>query len=193
MRQIQWIFGIFISAWLITGCAAPATVQRDRSFNFNNIHTYAWVSAVKTKGDNSDKAKINDLTDRRIRETANDILVAKGWKEVSRNPDVLLVYDVVVEKEEKNVMTPAYSYPFTRWFYNPRGGRWVPVYYPSQFIGYDTNTETIREGTLTLTITDADTDKTIWQGWTSSEVNGKRLTDKEISRNVKAILRKLSS
>ena len=35
------------------------------------------------------------------------------------------------------------------------------------------------------------TEKKIWQGWTKAEMNGKRLTDKEIDDNVKAIIRKL--
>jgi hypothetical protein len=37
----------------------------------------------------------------------------------------------------------------------------------------------------------AETEKTIWQGWTTSDVNGRRMTDKEIDDNVKAIIKKL--
>ncbi len=36
----------------------------------------------------------------------------------------------------------------------------------------------------------ANTDKVIWQGWTTAEVNGRKLTDKEIDDNVKAIVKK---
>jgi len=38
---------------------------------------------------------------------------------------------------------------------------------------------------------DANTGKTIWQGTTSSEVNGRRMSDKEIDDNAKAIIKKL--
>ena len=82
--------------------------------------------------------------------------------------------------------------PTTRYFYNPYSRRFVPVYYPSQFLGYDNRTETVKEGTITLTMMNAVNEKTIWQGWTSSEVNGRRMTDKEIDENVKAIVKKLS-
>jgi len=48
----------------------------------------------------------------------------------------------------------------------------------------------VKEGTLTITVTDAGTDKTVWQGWTTSEVNSRRLTGKELSNSVKAIFKK---
>ncbi|WP_315817710.1 DUF4136 domain-containing protein [Paraflavitalea speifideaquila] len=49
---------------------------------------------------------------------------------------------------------------------------------------------TVREGTLTVTMVDAKTDHTVWQGWTTDEVNSRNLTQKEIQSSVKAIFRK---
>jgi hypothetical protein len=74
--------------------------------------------------------------------------------------------------------------------YNPYARRWVSIYYPSQFVGYDNNQRDVREGTLTLSMTDARTDKTVWQGWTTGEVNSRNLTSKEITASVKSIFRK---
>jgi hypothetical protein len=37
---------------------------------------------------------------------------------------------------------------------------------------------------------DAKTDKTIWQGWTTEEVNSKNLTNKEIQYAVRSIFKK---
>jgi hypothetical protein len=104
---------------------------------------------------------------------------------------VLLVYDVDVQKETRNVSDPVYTQPTTRWFYNPYRRTYVPIYYPSEFLGYNNSKEIVNEGTLTLTVMNADTEKTIWQGWTISDVNGRRMTDKEIDNNVKAIVKKL--
>jgi hypothetical protein len=59
-------------------------------------------------------------------------------------------------------------------------------------MGYDEDVQKMKEGTLTLTLMDADTDKTIWQGWTTSEMSGRKLTDKEIDSKVKAIVAKLT-
>ena len=192
MKKTTWMAGGLMVMVILSGCGSTVYVQKDKNLDLGKIKTYSLTSAVKNKGDDANKAKINDLTDRKIRESVDKNLEANGWKEVNRNPDVFLVYDVVIEKEDRTVTTPAYSYPFTRWYYNPWGRRWVPVYYPSQFIGYDSNVETIKEGTLTLTMMDASTDKTIWQGWTTSQVNGRRLTDREINSNVKAIIKKLN-
>jgi hypothetical protein len=37
---------------------------------------------------------------------------------------------------------------------------------------------------------DAKTSKTVWQGWTTDEVNSRNLTSKEIESSVKNIFRK---
>ena len=47
-----------------------------------------------------------------------------------------------------------------------------------------------REGTVTITMIDAKTDKTVWQGWTTDEVNSKNLTTKEIQIAVSSIFKK---
>jgi hypothetical protein len=57
-------------------------------------------------------------------------------------------------------------------------------------MGYDNDTETVREGTLTITMVDAKTDKTIWQGWTTDDVNSRNVTQKEIQSSVNSIFRK---
>ena len=192
MKNTQWLLGVVISLFILTGCGSTAYVQKDKSFDISKVRSYAWVDGTQQDKNNATtKTRINDLTDRKIRQSIDKNLQANGWKEVNNNPDVLLVYDVDVQNENRNVSSPVYSQPTTRWFYNPYSRRYVSVYYPSQFVGYDNSTQTIKEGTLTLTMLNADTDKTIWQGWTTSEVNGKNLTDREIDNNVKAIIKKL--
>jgi hypothetical protein len=126
-----------------------------------------------------------------MRKSIDKNLAESGWKQVRRRPDVLLVYDVDVQREKVNVSDPVYSQPLTRWYYNPYRGTYGTMYYPTELLGYNNRTETVREGTFTLTIMNANTEKTIWQGWTKAEVNGRRLTDKEIDDNMKAIVKKL--
>lgn len=48
----------------------------------------------------------------------------------------------------------------------------------------------IREGTITISMIDTRTDKTVWQGWTTDEVNSRNLTSKEIQNSVKSIFKK---
>ncbi len=190
MKKRYWFFGAFMGLFILAGCGSVAHVQKDDSVDFSKIKTYAWVKAEKQKG-TTKPGKLNDLVDNKIRQSVDRNLQANGWRQVNSKPDVLLVYDVDVQRETKNVSDPVYSQPMTHWFYNPYRRGYVPIYYPSEFLGYNNSREIVNEGTLTLTVMNASTEKTIWQGWTTSEINGRRMTDKEIDDNVKAIVKKL--
>lgn len=192
MKKIQWFTITMLAAIIMVGCGRTAYVQKDADVDFSKIKTYSWVTTQANKETASVQTRHDDLTNRKIRQAIDKNLAEKGWKEVKKNPDVYLVYDVMIEEADKRVTTPVYSQSFTRWFFNPRNRRWVPVFYPSQFMGYDEDIQRMKEGTLTLTLMDADTDKTIWQGWTTSELSGRKLTDKQIDSKVKAIVAKLT-
>ena len=192
MKKMTLVLGVVMSIFILSSCGSTAHVQKDDTFDFSKARTYAWVEGTQVdKGISTPKTRASDLTDRKIRESIEKNLQVNGWSKSTKNPDVFLVYDVDVQNESRNVSDPVYSQPTTRWFYNPYQRRYVPVYYPSQFLGYDNRTETVKEGTLTLTMLNADTDKTIWQGWTTSQVNGRTLSDREIDNNVKAIIKKM--
>jgi hypothetical protein len=189
MRSLHFLCAAIISGLLLAGCATVAHVEKDKSANFSDYHTYAWVETKDSKND-SKQTPVSDLTERKIREAVNAELAKTGWRETKHRPDVLISYDVLVEKGVKDDRNPVYSEPYTRYFYNPYSRRWSALYYPSQFLGYDNNQRAIREGTLTISVIDARTDKTVWQGWTTDEVNSRNLTSKEIQNGVKSIFRK---
>jgi hypothetical protein len=189
MRWFKFFSLSFLSALLLAGCASVAHVEKDDNVNLGNYHTYTWVETKENTNDSS-KARVSDLTERRIREAVNAEMAKTGWREVKNRPDALLSYDVLVEKSIKDDRDPVYSDPQTRYLYNPYSRRWVSVYYPSRFLGYENNQRSIREGTITISVIDAKTDKTIWQGWTTDEVNSRNLTTKEIQAGVKSIFRK---
>jgi hypothetical protein len=192
MKKMSLLLGVVLGIFVLSGCGSSAYIQKDNSYNFNKIRSYAWVNGTqKVKGESNTKSRKGDLTDQKIRSEIDQNLQVNGWRLDNRNPDVLLVYDVDVQREDRNTRNPVYSTPTTRWFFNPYLRRYVPVYYPSQFLGYDNDVRTVNESTLTLTMMDAGTDKTIWQGWTTTELNGRRLSEKQIENNVKAILKKL--
>jgi hypothetical protein len=174
----------------LTSCGTTARVQKDDSVDFTKIRTYAWVDP-SSKDSAKPLAKTNDLVDRKIKESIDKNLKASGWKMSQKNPDVLLVYEIDVEKEKRNQRSPVYSDPQYRYLYSPFSRRWIPVYYPSTLMGYQNSVLTVQEHTLTVTLLDAQSDKTIWQGWTTMETDSRRLTDKEIEKNVKAIVQQL--
>jgi hypothetical protein len=78
-------------------------------------------------------------------------------------------------------------------FYNPYRKAWTSVYYPSQFVGYQNYTVPVKEGMVTISMTDANTDKLVWQGWTTESMNYTRLTESQIDRVVHNIFKKFSA
>ena len=186
MKRLKLLGMVAVTGLLLTSCASVAHIEKDENVNFSNYKTYAWID-TKEK-DSSQKG--NNLTEQNVRKAVDAELVKQGWKEAKTKPDVLLSYDVLVEKAIKQTNDPVYSNSFTRSFYNPYTRRWGYIYYPSRFVGYDRNAYEVKEGTITISMIDAQTDKTIWQGWTTDEVNSKNLTSKEIQASVKSIFRK---
>jgi hypothetical protein len=136
------------------------------------------------------KGKLNNLSEQNQRRAINEELQKEGWREVKHNPDVLIGYDVLVERAVKERDNPVYSMPFSRVYYNPYTRRYGTIYYPSRFLGYDRDAYSVKEGTITVSMVDAKTDKLVWQGWTTSEVNSNNLTKKEIEQGVRSIFRK---
>ena len=185
MKSSTFLTVMAFAAALLTGCASVAHVEKDETVNFSNYKTYAWAQ----EEENPDK-KTMELAERKTRAAVNAELAKEGWREVAANPDVLLSYDILVERNEKQDNTAVYSRPYNRPFFNPYTRRWGLIHYPSQFLGYDRATRNVREGTLTITMTDTKTDKIVWQGWTTDEVSSKNLTSKEIQASVKSIFRK---
>ncbi len=176
-----------VAASMIAGCAAPVHVEKDDSVDFSSYKTFAWVDKDHSK---DDKNRSNDLMERKFKEAVSKEMSKQGWRIDNKRPDVLVSYDVLVERTTRRATDPVYSQPFTRTFFNPYARRFYNVYYPSQFMGYDDYAEPIREGTVTITVTDAKTDKSVWQGWTTGQVNSHNLTTKEINNAVKSIFRK---
>jgi len=184
MKLLKTFSVMVIAGLLLASCSSIAHVEKDDAVNFSNYRTFAWVDAKE------DHKKGTDLVATNVRKAVNKELEKEGWREVRNNPDVLLKYDLLVEKGVKENTNPVYSQPFTRIFFNPYTRRYGTIYYPSQFMGYDRDQYETREGTITISMIDANTDKTVWQGWTTDEVNSRNLTSKEIQSSVKSIFRK---
>lgn len=183
MKNWKWWSGSMVVLLFLVSCGPSAHIEKDDSTDFSHYKTFAWVD--------KDGKKSNDLTEQKVRGAVNkELEKTAGWRETKRNPDILLSYDVLVERAVRSQSDPVYSRPFVRTFYNPYSRRVFNVYYPSQFMGYDNYDVPTREGTVTITMTDASTDKTVWQGWSTDEVDSRHMTEKEIQSSVKAIFKK---
>lgn len=189
MKKLMSIVSILSSIFLLSACGPKTYVSKDPSYDLSKVRTYSWVPAQRDSI-RSRSGRVNDLQNNKIRASIDKNLAAMDWQR-SRNADVFLVYDVGVQRENVNVSDPVYSQPMTRWYYSPYRRGYVPVYYPSSLIGYNNSVQTVNEGTITLTVIDAKTDKTIWQGSAVDDINGKRMSDAEIDDYTKAIVKKL--
>ena len=184
--KLWGVFSVFVI--LLAGCGSTAHIEKDDNTDFSQYRSFAWVD--KDGEDGNDQNKSNDLTETRIRKAVSAELEKAGWRESKNRPDVLISYDVLVERSVKESNSPVYTRPFTRVFYNPYTRRYSTIYYPSEFAGYERDQRAVREGTVTITMVDARRDKTIWQGWTTDEVKSRNLTSKEISYAVRSIFKK---
>ena len=195
---------IYISILIILVClffiisATTAYVEKDKAFSMSGFQTYRWV---ETKSSENDPSRYPSLeTDQRIHHSIDKELNKWGWRLTDQQPDILVRYDVLINriKEREQQAHSAYTDSFKRFYYNEFCERWSPIDYPSQFVGYDVYVEhgskspqiPIDKATITITLLEAQTDKKIWQAWTTERLKDKILTEKEIERSVNAIFRR---
>jgi len=170
---------------ILAGCSSAVHIEKDDTVNFSKYKTFTWLHGDEGKLENQ-----SDLAESKIRNAVTKEFEKIGWRESETRPDVILDYDVLVERSNKEQREPVYSQPYSRLVYNPYTRRYATIYYPSQFLGYESYEKVIKEGTVTITMIDAKTDKTVWQGWTTGEVNSRNLTNKEIQKAVASIFKK---
>ena len=186
MKKIN-IAGILIgAAATILSCSTPAYVEKDNIVNLSDYKTYMWVEVKSSEDDPSGRA--TSFADISVHNAVRAELNGWGWREVTDNPDVLLSYDVLVERNVETQSDPVYSQSYSRLYYNPYTRRWSTIYYPSQFLGYQQYQVPVREATITISMMDAETDKKIWQGWTTERLNG-GLSDLDVKKSVRNIFK----
>jgi hypothetical protein len=181
-------FVLLLLIFGLMGCAVSSHIEVARGVNFSNYKSFGWNTA---NGITMSSRANNDIVDDNIKNDISSELEKKGWMETDQNPDVLLDYNVMVEKKVRQQTEPVYSYPYTQYYYNPwrrRGGYFYP---PSYLQSYHTYNVPFNEATLTVNMVDAKSNKLIWQGSSQQEVNNKNVTSEEAQAGVKSIFKKL--
>lgn len=169
---------------LLASCGPTAHIETSQNANFSRYRTFAWAQP-------KDRRQRSSMMEDQIKNAITVRLEQnKGWRQVNNNPDVILSYDVLVQRGRRVMSDPMYGWGGFRTFYNPYRGRFYNVYYPSMFMGYDNYSVPTKEGTITVTMVDSYTDQTIMQGWATDEVDSRRISGREIDRIVDAIFRK---
>jgi hypothetical protein len=178
---------IIAGLWLAS-CSSSAHVEKVKGTDLTTYKTYSWIEPEKDSSGKSNERL--EIAQQNIRAAVNDELQKNGLREVKSKPDVLVSTDLVVEKNQREQHDPVYTQAYTRSYYNPYTRRFNTFYFPSQFAGYNSYSTPVKEGTVTVTIIDAKTDKAVWQGWSTEELDQAYISDKEINKNVKSIFKK---
>lgn len=180
------VAAILVSSFFLMSCGSTAHIEKDENTNFSKYKTYAWEERKDLK-----KEKSNQLVENQIKNAVDEQLQKNtGWRQVKTNPDLILSYDLMVEKTISQRSDAVYSNPQVRSFYNPYTRRFVNVYYPSRFLGYDNYDIPANEGTVSISMTDARTDKMVWQGWSTDNIDSRKFKSSEAKTAVRSIFKK---
>ena len=131
--------------------------------NFNQYKTYAWVPSAQP----NQPFMIEDgsILDQTIKATTEQNLMTKGLSPAgSQPPDLLISYTA------RTKMGVQYGVATTPWGWDDRAA------YP------------VREGSITIKITDARTQKPIWQGTAADVINRAGPNQKDVANAVNKML-----
>jgi hypothetical protein len=176
-------------AWL-WGCASTHVVtDKNQSINFASYKTYAWLQPEQT-GDSI--LQEYQLLNRHITSITDYELNRRGMVKDSLQPDLHFSYSARVEQKDKTV-TKRSNLPAAP-IITPRGtaywGPWLTDPTWTAFM-HRPHTEAYTEGTLILNVIDPSTEQVIWSGQVSEEVDNPKRLQRDITRSVEAILKKL--
>lgn len=188
MKIKHLVVAALVGLTALVSCGPVAYIEKDPAANLATYNTFAWVETRSNQDNNGQST--TSFASLSVQNAVNEQLKQKGLTMTDNNPDLLISYDLLVQRDVETRNDPLYTQPLVRYFYNPYFSRWSSLYYPSRFVGYDSYSVPVNEATLTISMMDTKTDKTVWQGWASQNVNSGRPSPEEIREKVQSILRK---
>jgi hypothetical protein len=189
MKLWNFLYTIILIACLFAACTNSAVVAKHDYEEPVAARTYAWIA---TKADPRDEfPRPISYADNNMRKAVANYLGKLGWREVSSHPDLLVSYDVLIEKTPAQVNGPIDPEPLKSLYFNPTTHRWVNLPFPSQFSKYQLYEVPPREAVVMLHITDARTDQLLWQAWTLQKMDYTRFKQTEVNKSVRNIFNKL--
>ncbi len=181
-----------LTALLLSACGPQLVVEQDPSAQLPGPGTYAWgVATDHLPGEDNPRIN-NDIIASKVQTALDSGLAKRGYQPAERGQAAWLVhYHVGLEKQTQLVTEPVY----------PAAPRVVcGPYACSSAYGWGfygppeavTRTVTFNEGTLILDIHDAQTNKLVWRGTVSDDVNvNKPLNPVRLQQAVDKLLLKL--
>lgn len=175
------LFLILCVLALSPGCSSVTyNYDYDKSADFAALKTYAWVTAPSNPAAGVQAAlQRNDLLDKRIKESVNTQLAAKGYAQSAENPDFLVLYHTGAQ-DKINVTDWGYGYGPYR------------VGYGGWYGGGGVDVQQYKEGTLILDIIAANAKHLVWRGSATAALNPDAPMEKREKRLNEVITRILA-
>lgn len=160
MKTIKNLCLLCAAALVITSCGSSLKVSSDydKAANFSGYQTFNFYN-LKTTG------SVSQMNADRIANAIRAQLTAKGFRETSNNPD-LMVNAVTVLKDKQSVSASTNYYGY--------GGMYRPYGYWGGMgtTGYTTvSTYDYKDGSLVIDIVDAKTNKVVWEGTGNKDID----------------------
>jgi hypothetical protein len=152
---------VFALAWLAAACAGvQARSDFDPNARFDAYRTFAWLGEEPGKlPGGSGSEEIDPLLARRIRESIESHLEARGYRKVDDRGAADFVVSFSVGKREKIQIQ---SSPTLSGGYYGYGG-W--------YAGSSVSARSYTEGTLAIDVFDGRSHLAVWHGWASKRMN----------------------
>ncbi len=176
---------------VLYSCAAKIYFDKDESYSFNKVETFAWYPKDPVNFNNPDFD--NQIIETNIKNYSSTEIKSRGMVVSVDLPDVIFDYQIMIEQKVQTVKTPYHNYPYN---YNAAGNA---IYRPnnpasnynSQGVsGYTTQEIPYKEGRLTIMMIDRKTNRMIWRGWSASTVTNPSKYESELHADVRKIFTK---
>jgi hypothetical protein len=145
--------------------AQDVNYNYDQTADFSKYKTYKWAAI-------EGKMYPDQIVDQNIRGAADAQLATKGLTKTETNPDLLVAYDIAIDKEQR---IDTWGSGYWGWY---GGGM------------QSTTVSTINVGTLVLDMYEPAGQKRVWRGTATKTLNAKNSPEKR-QKNLQKAMQKL--
>jgi (2Fe-2S) ferredoxin len=149
-RSLLYVWLYVCTLIMLAGCATPVDIDYDTARDFSRLHGYAWVQPPARQRE-QDPVLYNTLTDRRVHESVDRLLAARGYRRVDpASADFLVTYHLNTGKRlESDRFGYGYGYGWSN---------------SGVMVGSGRDVYEVEEETLTVDMLDGRTRELIWRG-----------------------------
>jgi hypothetical protein len=159
------LFLLFVLIGYGFAIAQDVNYNYDQSADFSKYKTYKWAAI-------EGKMYPDQIVDQNIRNAANAELAKKGLTPTDANPDLLVAYDIAIDKQQQ---IDTWGSGYWGWY----GGGMT-----------STTVSTINVGTLVLDMYEPAGQKLVWRGTATKTLNAKNSPEKR-QKNLQKAMQKL--